>query len=58
MLFNSNIDPARFIPGFGVALFLALICLLKWKRRRELVKLARLDRGLRCYVDNQNQQAA
>jgi hypothetical protein len=38
------------IIGFGATMFLALAALIKWKRRRDLVA-ARLNRGLRGYVD-------
>jgi hypothetical protein len=34
---------------FGVTLFLALVALIKWKRRRDLAT-ARVNRGLRGYV--------
>jgi hypothetical protein len=42
-----------------VCLFLALVCLMKWQRRRHFSKI-RVKRGLRVYVtaQNQNQQAA
>jgi hypothetical protein len=38
--------------SFGVALFLALVFLAKWKRRRDAV--VRLNRGLTSYVSEQN----
>jgi hypothetical protein len=37
------------ITYFTVTLFLALLTLIKWKRRRDLIA-ARLNRGLRGYV--------
>ena len=36
------------IVAFAVILFLALVVLVKWKRRRALIE-ARLSRGLRHY---------
>ena len=38
--------------SYGVALFLALVLLAKWKRRRD--KVIRLKRGLTSYVSVQN----
>ena len=38
------------ITYFTVTLFLALATLIKWKRRRDMIA-ARLNRGLRGYVD-------
>jgi hypothetical protein len=38
--------------SYGVALFLALVFLAKWKRRRDAV--IRLNRGLTSYVSVQN----
>jgi hypothetical protein len=38
--------------SYGVALFLALVFLAKWKRRRD--KVIRLNRGLTSYVCVQN----
>jgi hypothetical protein len=38
--------------SFGLVLFLALVFLTKWKRRREAV--VRLNRGLNSYVSEQN----
>jgi hypothetical protein len=38
--------------SYGVALFLALVFLAKWKRRRDAV--IRLNRGLTSYVSEQN----
>lgn len=35
---------------FGVALFLALVMLMKWKNRREMVA-CRLNRGLQSYMN-------
>ena len=40
---------AQEIVYFGAALFLALVALIKWKRRRDLAA-ARVNRGLRGYV--------
>jgi len=59
MHFDSQIDPARVILGFAVCLFLALVCLMKWQRRRHFSKV-RVKRGLRVYVtaQNHNEQAA
>jgi hypothetical protein len=37
------------IVYFGATLFLALVALIKWKRRRDLAA-ARVNRGLRGYV--------
>lgn len=37
------------IVYFGATLFLALVALIKWKRRRDLAT-ARVNRGLRDYV--------
>lgn len=39
------------IPYFGVALFLALVFLAKWKRRHDAV--ARVKKGLDCYLAGQ-----
>lgn len=38
------------IIGFGVCLFLALVCLLKWQHRRDIYNKVRVQRGLRGYV--------
>jgi hypothetical protein len=57
MLLNSDIDLPQLIFGFGVALFLALVCLLRLQHRRELARRARLDQGLRNYVAEQTQEA-
>jgi len=38
------------IAYFTVTMFLALITLIKWKRRRDMIA-ARVNRGLRGYVD-------
>ena len=40
---------AQEIVYFGVTLFLALVTLIKWKRRRDLAS-ERVNRGLRGYV--------
>jgi hypothetical protein len=40
--------------SYGVALFLALVFLAKWKRRRDAV--VRLNRGLTSYVQNNSEQ--
>ena len=40
---------AQEIVYFGVTLFLALVALIKWKRRRDLAS-ERVNRGLRGYV--------
>ena len=40
---------AQEIIYFGVTLFLALVALIKWKRRRDLA-CERVNRGLRGYV--------
>ena len=40
---------AQEIVYFGVTLFLALVALTKWKRRRDLAS-ERVNRGLRGYV--------
>ena len=40
---------AQEIVYFGVTLFLALVTLIKWKRRRDLAS-ERVNRGLRVYV--------
>ncbi|HJZ98478.1 MAG TPA: hypothetical protein VKE70_18335 [Candidatus Solibacter sp.] len=37
---------------FSVTLFLALVALLEWKRRRDLVR-QRVSKGLRGFVANQ-----
>ena len=37
------------ITSFAAALFLALVVLIKWKIRRDMIA-ARLNRGLRGYV--------
>jgi len=57
MQFDAPIDPARLILAFGLCLFLALVCMLKWQHRRHFSKM-RVTRGLRVYVSNQNQQQA
>ena len=41
------------IGCFGVTLFFALATLIKWKRRRDTIT-ARLNRGLRGYVDSKS----
>jgi len=58
MLLDNHMDPARVILGFGICLFLALVFLLKWQYRKQLVKQTRLERGLRVYVANHTQEAA
>jgi hypothetical protein len=40
---------AQEIVYFGATLFLALVALIKWKRRRDLAS-ERINRGLRGYV--------
>jgi len=40
---------AQEIVYFGATLFLALVALIKWKRRRDMAS-ERVNRGLRCYV--------
>jgi hypothetical protein len=40
---------AQEIVYFGATLFLALVALIKWKRRRDLAS-ERVNRGLRGYV--------
>jgi hypothetical protein len=40
---------AQAIVYFGATLFLALVALIKWKRRRDLAS-ERVNRGLRGYV--------
>ena len=40
---------AQGIVYFGATLFLALVALIKWKRRRDLAS-ERVNRGLRGYV--------
>jgi len=37
------------IACFTVTLFLALVSLIQWKRRRDM-NSERVNRGLRCYV--------
>jgi hypothetical protein len=54
MLLNPNVDPARVILGFGICLFLALVCLLKWQYRKQIVQRERIERGLRVYVASHN----
>ena len=44
-------SPAEF-TFFSVTLFLALVALLEWKRRRDLVR-QRVSKGLRGFVANQ-----
>ena len=56
MYLDSQIDPARIILAFGVCLFLALVCLLKWQRRKQIVRM-RVKRGLQVYVAGQKQAA-
>jgi hypothetical protein len=58
MLLNPDANLPQLVFGFGVALFLALVCLLKWKQRREVLRQERLERSLRAYVANQKQEAA
>jgi hypothetical protein len=58
MLLDTNVDPAQVILGFGICLFLALVFLLKWQHRKEVVRQTRLKRGLRVYVTRQSQEAA
>ena len=57
MMFDTQTDPAHTILAFGIFLFLALICLFEWQRRRRVVR-ARMNRNLRIYMANQNHQAA
>ena len=40
---------AQEIVYFGATLFLALVALINWKRRRDMAS-ERVNRGLRCYV--------
>ena len=44
------------IAYFSATLFFALTTLIKWKRRRDLIA-ARLNRGLRGYVDTKSSAA-
>jgi len=58
MLLNPDTNIPQLVFGFGVALFLALVCLFKWTQRREALRQQRLERSLRAYVDTQKQEAA
>jgi hypothetical protein len=58
MVLNPRVDLPHVIFGFGVVLFLALACLLRLQYRRQLLKKARLERGLRTYVSNEKQEVA
>lgn len=58
MLLNPNVNPTGVIIGFGICLFLALVCLLKWQYRKQLVQRQRVERGLRVYVSNNKREAA
>lgn len=57
MQFDSQVDLGRVILAFAILCFLALVCLLKWQHRRHFKK-ARIERGLRVYVETQNEQQA
>jgi len=50
LILESHIDLPKLIFGFGVALFLSLVCLLRMQYRRQLKRQDRLDRGLRAYA--------
>lgn len=56
MLYTQT-SAGPWIFGFGATLFLALVCLMRWQRRRDL-RQARLDRGLRNYVSSHKEEAA
>jgi hypothetical protein len=43
--------PTPDITLFAITLFLDLILLFKWKRRRDVI-MHRVNRGLRGYVEN------
>jgi hypothetical protein len=51
---TTNLGPM--ISGFGVCLFAALACLLRWKYRRELFRQERMDKGLRSFVSTNSQE--
>ena len=55
MFLNPNGNPAGVILGFGICLFLALVCLLKFQHRKHVVHHARIKRGLRVYVATQSE---
>jgi len=48
------LSPTEF-TFFSVTLFLALVALLEWKRRRDLVR-QRVSKGLRGFVANASAQ--
>jgi hypothetical protein len=48
-----HIQPALVVIGFGVCLFVALVCLLKWQFRKHIYGKVRMRRGLRVYAENQ-----
>lgn len=50
-----HIQPVMII-GFGVCLFVALVCLLKWQFRKHIYGKVRLRRGLRVYAETQKDE--
>ena len=58
MLLSPNVDPVRVILGFGICLFLALVCLLKWQYRKQLIQRQRIEKGLRDYVASHKTEEA
>lgn len=48
-----HILPGSLVIGFGVCLFVALVCLLKWQYRKHVYGKVRMRRGLRAYADHQ-----
>jgi hypothetical protein len=55
-MLQAHVGPGRFISGFGVCLFLALVFLLKWQRRRQAKAAERMRRGLQGYVSSNREQ--
>jgi hypothetical protein len=58
MFISAHIDVSQLIFGFGVVLFLTLVCMLKFQRHRQTLTQARIERGLRGYMAGQTHRAA
>lgn len=52
-MLSAHANPGLLILGFGVCLFVALVCLLKWQYRKHIYGKVRVRRGLRAYAETQ-----
>ena len=58
MLLSPHVSVPLVIFGFGLTLFLALVCLLRMQYRRQRIQQARLNRSLRTYASSEQEKAA